>query len=219
MTIEYYECYDSDNLYAVADTGFFMMFADNRHAGPWRFLPPSSEDYDYHHQKIFRQFKTRLLERSELPDDLPPLPPPPKGPFPSWSQAQGKGRLFAAGEYPHLAALAARADTTGIPVYVVLCEEHYESMFGDGKSLDLDGAFLHQEKAEGRIAEWAHNRMETRSLRQLTIRCVDGRLNSPDYDPGRYEHYQLGEVLARLERQLEAEHGDELPSDGWDSAK
>ena len=52
-----------------------------------RCLPdavPGSPAWDAVHQGIFRNHRARRLSPEEVPANLPPLPPAPRGPFPSW---------------------------------------------------------------------------------------------------------------------------------------
>ncbi|MCB1774521.1 MAG: hypothetical protein KDI88_12960, partial [Gammaproteobacteria bacterium] len=179
------------------------LFADQRATGPWSFFPPGTEGYDYFHQKIFRQYATEVVPVDELDPPPPPLPPAPKGPFPTWAENQGKGRPADSGRHPSLASRLKGAGEDGLPVYVVLIEDHHESMFGDGKSLDLQAASLDRERAES-IAGRPHSQYETLSLRKFALRLSGDRLVSRDYDPQRYEHYPLESVLALLERELRA---------------
>ena len=193
--MKYFECTDSGNLYAVdaESRGIFQLYRDKRSTGPWVFLAPETEAWDAVHQKIYRNGRATEVEPGTA---VPPVPPAPEGPFPSWAENLGKGRVLPAVRYP---GVARWAGTRGV-VYVVLEEDSYESMFGDGCFRYLSDVFV--DRAEARRAAASAGKWQSMTVQSFTLKARDGYLYAPDFGPGLFEHYKLEEVLDKLEARL-----------------
>lgn len=139
--VSYYHDPDSGNLLAVVNAGIWRLFSNDRVTGPWTFFPRDSRQYDYFHQKIFRQHHAEVVYLPDLDPAPPPLPPTPEGPFPTSAELLGQGARIPAGKYPNLARwIGAQQDHKRV-VQVVLFEDLYESAFGDGRFLDFHRVF------------------------------------------------------------------------------
>lgn len=104
----------------------------------WEFCPPESKTYDFYHQKVFRQ------QRADACDDdvRARLPPLPDG-FPPPTALHVAEKAVPASVKPvGRVLLAVRAAPAGrLAVFVVLSENSYESLFGDGVFRDFEAAF------------------------------------------------------------------------------
>ena len=83
---------------------------------------------------------------------------------------------------------------------MVLDEDIYESMMGDGKSLDFKIAFFDEKQANAFVKKNHLNGGYACHIRQFTLSWDEKPYFSDDLSPGGFEHYKLLEVLTSLAR-------------------
>lgn len=204
MTTKYWiDRYDSGNVYAIKDdsNGIFQLFRDDIETGPWVFLEPESESWDWVHQLIFRQMKCTELQPEEIDDmNLPVLPESPSGPFPTHAERLGKGKEVSVWTFPNIANWV--GDECEASVWVVLHEDIYETAFGDGKFIDFVNAFPTIVDAESLIESRKPGDYERYTIVSFTLRIKDSFILSDDFSPGTFEHYKFEQCLLAVERRL-----------------
>jgi hypothetical protein len=116
----------------------------------WEFCAPESKTWDAYHQKVFRQHRAEACG-----DDLcARLPPLPDG-FPPPSALHVAEKAVRASVKPGRRVLqAVRAAPDGrLAVFVVLYEDRYESIFGDGVFRYFEAAFADADAARAFVAK------------------------------------------------------------------
>lgn len=174
----------------------------------WEFCAPESKDWDWYHQKVFRQGRAESCDWAEIADRLPPVPhgdPPPEKyhlrepPEPEALLAQPGSTLSG-----HVAAADGR-----LPVYVVLYEDCYESSFGDGVFRDFDGAFPDESTARAYIAakldQVAPDIRVEYHVRPMHLEVKEGSLvlNTEGAELSPFDHFTLSQVTDDLAQRLE----------------
>lgn len=201
--------YRSDDLIMgfLGTGGVWRNFLGSGH--DWRFCPTGSEAWDWYHQKVFRQSKAEPCDWTEIADRLPPVPdgvPPPEKyhlrdpPEPEALQAQSGSKLFQ-----HAAAAGGR-----LPVYVVLYEDCYESIFGDGVFRNFDSAFFDESTADAYIAAKMDKvAPESRDLvayhvRPMHLEVSGGSLvmNTDGAQLSPFDHFTLSQITDDLTARL-----------------
>lgn len=110
----------------------------------WEFCPPDSRCWDWYHQQVYRG--REIEEIDGLPNGVPPLPdqfPPPVEIH--VVDEERETTTTRAGSGIHDAVHRAGGSLT---VFVLLTEDRYESLFGDGIFRDFETAFFDRAEAE-----------------------------------------------------------------------
>ena len=106
-----------------------------------------------------------------------------------------------ASQFPSVAKFLEGQEDEAVIVFVVLHEDSYETMLGDGEFHYFGGVFLTEEEAQADIdrnrGEWDRFHVRTMSVRQDR-----GAFAFPDFRPERYDRYQVEEVPEALEARL-----------------
>ena len=204
MKAVYFKDIESDAIYAPMGTwgsdGIFWLRHPN---GSWEFLSPNSFEWDAVHQQIYRNHRVEVVDIAELAFSLPELPAPPERaeqPFP-WKEQLLPKRPTKASTYPLIKKmLEAKKDRT-VTVFVVLDEDAYESIFGDGEFHYLKKLFLAKKDADQYIrrkqSEWKRFH-----LRTITIKLDGEVLSFESFEARLYDHHKAVDVLRSLERRL-----------------
>lgn len=124
-----------------------------RGRGSWEFCPPGTKAWDRHHQQVFFHGRAEPCSLDDLGRKVPPLPeafPPPKRLHVADPPAP-KSRNVLPGTAVFEAVRSAPG--TRLPVHVVLSEDRYESILGDGTFRDFEAAFLDAEAVRAFVAE------------------------------------------------------------------
>lgn len=119
----------------------------------WEFCPPDTRAWDGYHQRVFFQGRADCCSLDDLGGSVPPLPaefPPPQAlhvadpPSPRSRNVLPGTMVFEA---------VRDAPDGRLQVYVVLSEDRYESILGDGTFHKFKAAFLDQETVRSFVAE------------------------------------------------------------------
>jgi hypothetical protein len=182
--------------------GIFRIFPGR--ADPhWEFCPPETTAWDWYHQAAYagghRADECDAKEWAQLP----PLPQgwPPAAeivvhdpPEPEAVEARRGGRLWDAVE---------RAGGV-LEVFVVLYEDRYESIFGDGNFYDFRDAFFAEAAARACVEE-LQAQYSRGHLRRGCLRAGGERLtlDIPHAERSPFDHLTLAEVCAALTARLD----------------
>ena len=171
----------------------------------WRFLVHNSLPRDAAHQRIYGTHRVMVLDAREV-EALPEVPPIPAHEPVNWVDNFRPSAAVSRNDYRELAAYieqrTLRRASHAIDVHLVLAEDSYESMFGDGKFLDLDQAFPENHwQASDCIARGKQGfRLE---LRRATVHLENECLSLVCMERGAFDHWHDREVFAALERYLD----------------
>jgi hypothetical protein len=171
----------------------------------WEFCPAETKAWDWYHQKRYRQGKVELCTFDEVREAAPPLPrrfPPPvkyhllDPPEPKTANARRGSKVFDR---------VLSAPDRRLPVYVVLREDRYESLFGDGVFRDFEAAFLDAASAEHYIENDAeqHEFLEYH-LREvyLAVSGKRGVLDTEGCNLSPFDHFTGAEICDDLVKKL-----------------
>jgi hypothetical protein len=132
--IEYYDdWWDSDNYFVCINREYIFAANRNDPSPQWKLINSNYDYWDAVHQRIYRNFRSDKIEKENLPPHFPPPPdsippdrinptPPPPPPEP-----------IRADKYPALNNYLSKLDEKSQMVYLVLDEDLYESLQGDGE--------------------------------------------------------------------------------------
>lgn len=152
--IEWYECDDSRLI-----LGFCGHFQGHRgvyrywlnRSDDWQFCPPGTEAWAYYHQMAYGQNRAGPCDFAVLKERVPPLPaqfpPPEKYHVTDPPEPDTPNVLPESGVFEKVKS----APNRRLPVYVVLREDTYESLFGDGVFRDFKSAFFERTEAESYV--------------------------------------------------------------------
>ena len=195
---------DSGNVYATSGgvAGIFRLFNQDRETGPWTFLIPYTDGWDFTHQMIFRNFECEEISHDKfLAMNLPPpLPKEPEGPFLSHAENLGRGKRLPVKGYPHVSAWI--SSTSLATVWVVLHEDLYETMFGDGKFCDFSNAFISRELAVDWIKLRQPGQLDHYLITSFSVSQNGSEIYSEDFNPGHFEHYSFERCVDCIEGYL-----------------
>lgn len=199
--IEYYEDDTSQTLFAVRrdDRGealFRLLGPDPR----WQWLRPGSTEWDAAHQRIFRNHRVVRPDPAVL-EGLPPVPEVPADEPPErWEDNFTAGMLPAA-RYPNVANWLVSADVPQT-LQIVLHEDEYETMFGDGEF-----HYLHDVRPADATPAATDQPGQRYHQREACVRWDSGsaRIELVKSRREMYDHYKDEDVMAMLEKFLAAE--------------
>ena len=206
MEVKYFRDFDTDAVYAcvgpMAAEALFRLRDPAASGAQWEFLVPNSPAWDAIHQRIYRNPRVDEVSPGEFPAPLPPLPEIPRGPFPDWKTYYLPAQPIHASRFPSVARFLEARDPKTAPVFIVLREDTYETMLGDGEFHYFQDVFLTEEHAQ-RHLEQARSEWERPHLRMMTIRLDSGEFTFPDFNPQLFDRYRMEDVLAALEARLQ----------------
>jgi hypothetical protein len=195
MKISFYRCDDTSNVYALdglGHSGIFMKRSTELDDGEWRFIAPYSASWDFQHQKIFRQHRASEFEPLAQDFSLPDLPefpdPPPEG----WKEYFREKAHARVSTYPQLFSSLSNNTQRRVTVNVLLYEDRYESMFGDGKFHDFAGAFIDREAFLDRKEERETQAGESNTYhaRDFTLEWDDDFCFSNNFEVKTFDHFK-----------------------------
>ena len=203
--VKYFRDIDTDALYAcVGPMGVNAVFRLRRPLASetsWEFLVPGSPIWDAVHQRIYRNPRVEEVSPDEFQPRLPFLPEIPRGPFPEWRDYFLSEHPINASKYPAVTKFLRTQEGETVMVVVVLHEDSYETMLGDGEFHYFGDVFLNREEAQDYMdqnrGEW-----DRFHVRTMSIQLDHGVFVFPDFRPERYDRYQAEEVLKALETRL-----------------
>lgn len=205
MGIKYYKDFDTDAVYAcvgpMAAEALFRLRDPLAGDRQWEFLVPDSPAWDSIHQGIYRNPRVEEVRPEAFPVPLPPLPEIPRGPFPPWKDHFLPKHPVHAARFPSVAAFFAAGKRESVTVFVVLFEDTYETVFGDGEFHYFRKAFLTREDAQ-RDMDQDPKEWERLHLRSMMVTLDHATFGFPDFNPQLFDHYEAQEVLAALEASL-----------------
>lgn len=206
--IEYYDdTWDSSNYLVCFDRHYIFSICQADAEPKWEFLHPDGARWDAVHQRVYRNFRADRINRDQLPSNLPPppdsiapelllpLPPPPP-------------EIFFRADYPRLDKRLQERDGA-IPLFLVLMEDLYESLHGDGKFHYPEATFFNEDeafrfKASSNDSYAYYVRTGLAWLTGNEIGCEMPRRT--------FDHFSYGEVLRLAEKRLnEIAQGNSKP--------
>lgn len=147
LEIEYYDDSWDSNYYFVCINRYHIFAANRTSKSPtWEYIDPRGYLWDAFHQRIYRNQRSDKIDKEEIPKNfpptpdsipesllnLPPLPPPPP---------------LLLKDYPVVKKYLENLSNHSAEIYVVLLEDLYESLHGDGKFHYIDSVFIHKADA------------------------------------------------------------------------
>jgi hypothetical protein len=110
-------------------------------------------------------------------------------------------KAIQASVYPLLSGFLKGQKDKAAKVFVVLHEDRYETLLGDGEFHDFDRVFFTKEDAERYMDQ---NRGEWKSfhLREMTIKLDHDILAFPDFAHKLFDRHKVEEVVKALESLL-----------------
>lgn len=211
--IIYYES-DGGYIYAcvgpMAAEGLFRHPGFERPGNTWEWIPGTSSIWNFAHQAIYRNGRWDELT-SDKAAQLPPVV----------AEVSDEGAMapsvetetFAASTFPWLYRLLQQSPESVAPIFVVLQEDTYESLLGDGKFADMHGVFLDERAANSEMGRIAGEYCRQGHLRRMTVALKDGLLEIPDFQRQWFDQTTRSGVLAELEKALAEEGGPEDTAD------
>ena len=205
--IEYYDDWSDSGNYFVCIDRHYIFAANGEDTVPhWKLLNSDYAHWDAVHQRIYRQFRLSRIKKEDLP---PHLPPPPEGipPEALSPPSSPPSKLHLAQDYPVLNKHLRQCGGGVVKLFLVLFEDTYESLLGDGEFHYPETIFFNYESAVAfevakKDQRAYHIRPGVMWLDGDTIKCeVPGKL---------FDHFSDEEVLSMANAKIEQEQsGDD----------
>ncbi len=205
--IEYYDdTWDSSNYLVCFDRHYIFAIRPTDVEPKWEFLHPDGARWDAVHQRVYRNFRADRISRDQLP---PNLPPPPESIAPELLlPLSPPPEVFLRADYPRLEKRLQERDGA-IPLFLVLMEDLYESLHGDGKFHYPEALFFNEDEAFRFKASSndSYAYYVRAGLAWLTGDEIECKMPCRTFD-----HFSYGEVLGLAEKRLnEIAQGDSKP--------
>jgi hypothetical protein len=203
--IEWYEC-DNDLILGFCgyrgDQGVYCYWLNR--SDKWQFCPAETKAWDFYHQKVYLQGRADRIEFGTLVGRVPSLPaqfPPPEKyhvtdpPEPYTPNVLPESKIFEKVKY---------APTRRVPVYVVLREDMYESMVGNGIFRYFESAFFEQTAAESYIKTLESKGGYSYHIREvyLTISGNVVALVTKGCDLSPFDHFTRQQICDELAKRI-----------------
>ena len=147
LEIEYYDDSWDSNYFFVCINRYHIFAADRTSKSPtWEYIDPRGYLWDAFHQRIYRNQRSDKIDKEEIPKNFPPAPDsipesllnlPPLPPQPP----------LLLKDYPVVKKYLENLSNHSAEIYVVLLEDLYESLHGDGKFHYMDSVFIQKTDA------------------------------------------------------------------------
>lgn len=200
-TVTYWEDWDFGGILATREPSIFVWLAEE---GRWIRVNPRSDRWDYYHQKIFRAHRAYPIEDERIGRDFPELPDPPPEPEPlSELEQKHLASSFPADDYLLVAAWLAELPDQEVQGFVLLQEDNYETMFGDGCFRDMEGIALTEEAAHRFQQETPKG--YGRYCRAFRMALRNARIEFPEIETKTFDRHTPYTVLMGLQLSLARE--------------
>ena len=199
--IEYYDdTWDSSNYLVCFNRYYIFAIRPNDPEPKWEFLPIDSARWDAVHQRVYRNFRADRIEKDQFPAFLPPPPtelppeainpPPPPPPKPIRTE-----------DFPVVTEYLHNSEGRGTAaIHLVLCEDIWESSYGDGVFHYPEIVFFDLESAksyEGNGTGW--DRFHIRP----GVIWLDGDTIGYEVPRRVFDHFSGKEVLRLVTKAIE----------------
>jgi hypothetical protein len=205
MKVGYFQDIDTDAIYACVGpwgiNGMFRLRNPQAKDKQWEFLVPNSPNWNWVHQRIYRNPRVEEATPDAFPVPLPPLPETPPGPFPERKDYFLPEQPIQASAYPLVTRFLTTQKENTAAVFVVLSEDRYETLLGDGEFHHFKHVFLTQEEAQ-RFMDQNRSEGESFHLRAMTIKLDYEVLAFPDFEQKLFDEHKVEEVVKALESLL-----------------
>jgi len=138
----------------------------------WELLMPQSPHWNAVHQAIFYTGRLEPVRPEELPKGIPEVPEEPAGPFPSRIDYYLADRQLLISEYPKTATLVRNSKNLELEVHVVLREDGYETLLGDGEFHYLNRVFLRKSAAVDFVRQQHEDQMRAQARQPPNVHLV-----------------------------------------------
>jgi len=202
VEIEYYDdWWDSDNYFVCINRHYIFAANRNDKSPQWMLINSNYDYWDAIHQRIYRNYRSDKIRKEDLPTHFPPPPetippeainPPPPPPPPL--------NPIPADRYPVLTEHISELNGKSKLVYLVLEEDLYESMHGDGEFHYPSKIFFDSESATLFVSRDHHEYTKYHS-RQGLIQLTGGILEC-DIQPMLFDHFSSDEVLSLANQKI-----------------
>ncbi len=203
-TIEYYaDDSDTGKFFVCFDRYYIFEINPNDDKPIWKLLETDGEHWDAVHQRIYRNFRVDRISKEDLPRALPPVPDavPEIQKMVKTKSEQSTPVVFDTNRFPLVAYQLRRTDNPIAHGFIVLYEDTYESLLGDGEFHYPQAFFFTQADAKTYIAEQTGKSMKYH-LRYVTIELKGNGLCCPEIQRKMFDHVSAEEVLRLAEVQL-----------------
>ncbi|MCK4792991.1 MAG: hypothetical protein KAV87_55185 [Desulfobacteraceae bacterium] len=119
----------------------------------WEFCHAGTKEWDRYHQKVYRQGRADPIKFNELKGKVPPVPLPrqlPPKAIRDVVDLPEKAAPYTSATNELLERINA-CPGRRLPAYVVLMEDRYESVLGDGTYRHFESAFFDESSAQSHI--------------------------------------------------------------------
>ena len=198
--IEYYDdSRDTGNYFVCIDRRYIFAANGNVKSPQWEILGNEDGRWDSAHQRIYRNCRADKILRDDLPAHFP-VPPdsiPPEALMPVVNQAQ---KISDADDYSALIRYIEGLEEKALSVYLVLYEDKYESVAGDGEFHYPQEIFFDRVSAE--LFMRNGNQAYKYHLRKILIRLRDGVLDCPEMELMTFDRFSDKDVLSMVNKQI-----------------
>ena len=201
-SIEWYRTYNETILGFCGKKGsrgvyrYILNWSDD-----WEFCPAGTKLWDRYDQMVYWQGKADPCTFKELKDEVPPIPrefPPPiryhvtDPPEKETPNALAGSKLFER---------VSSAPDKILPIYVVLVEDRYETVFGDGCYRNFESVFFDRNSAESHVElDFEPHEFVEFHIRALHLVAQNDRLvlNTDNDEISPFDHFTLGQICDYL---------------------
>ena len=191
---EYFLNEDNDRIYAVTSAGIFSRGPDESR---WEFHVAGSLRWDSLHQTLYVDRRWIEPLSAEAIARQPPLPEVDVAPVRSWADNFDPNLRVPATELPALAAALREGEVR--EVYVVLHEDRWETLHGDGRYHYLDSVHFDAKAAAERVAALG-GEYSRGHLRTMSVCRRDREVFMPGYAVETFDHVRVRQILSALEQ-------------------
>lgn len=197
-SVTYWESIDSGTILATKGGGIFVWFPGE---GRWIRLNARTARWDFFHQKIYWAHRASPVEDDRIGREFPALPDPPPEQEPL-TELEEKQLLssFPAQEFPRVAAWLKAQPGNEVVLFVVLEEDDYERLHGDGCFRHLLRIVATRQEADRLVA--ATPEMYSRHTREARLKLRDETIEIPKLEQEDFDTHSPFLVLRTLESEM-----------------
>lgn len=200
----YWRCREDNFIYATrgpfACNGLFE-WQDSK--GQWVQINRNGDRWNFLHQMIFYAQRVHRIPENEVGQAFPQLPEPPPGPEPlSEMEVRRRATEFPVNRFPKVAAWLESQEVSEKYVFVILQEDEYETLLGDGCFRRPIALACTKEKAEALCRNPPKTDCllkRTRCSRRVKIALGDGMIHVPEMEQGAFDEHTAFGVVSDLE--------------------
>jgi hypothetical protein len=179
-----------------------MFIYRSRTDNAWEYVQQETKLFDLLHQEIFRNHRYDRVQWQDIEKEVPPFPEIPENQVAKTWKDNFQFAPENPENFPAVLKMLKNSPQERNEVYLILYEDRYETLNGDGKFLTPYDVFL-EDKESVTFIKKNEKQYVKYFMKPFQVILNNNRIETDEKSkPDSYEHYHLSDILKLLEKKI-----------------